>query len=75
MKDDILSTAATLFLNLGFKGVTMDDIAHEMGISKKTIYEHFDHKTELVQEVSMLYKAENRTNIPVLLNAFLRSIL
>jgi AcrR family transcriptional regulator len=52
MKDDILSTAANLFLNLGFKGVTMDDIAHEMGISKKTIYEHYDHKTELVQEVS-----------------------
>ncbi len=52
MKDDILKVATDLFLNLGFKSVTMDDLAHEMGISKKTIYEHYDHKTELVQEVS-----------------------
>lgn len=58
MKDDILSVATNLFLNLGFKSVTMDDLAHEMGISKKTIYEHYDHKTELVQEVSfhILYR-------------------
>ncbi len=52
MKEDILNIATNLFLNLGFKSVTMDDLAHEMGISKKTIYEHYDHKTELVQEVS-----------------------
>ncbi|MGB3774577.1 MAG: TetR/AcrR family transcriptional regulator, partial [Leeuwenhoekiella sp.] len=31
----------------------MDDIAQEMGISKKTIYGQFDHKTELVHEVSV----------------------
>ena len=38
-----------LFLNLGFKSVTMDDIANEMGISKKTIYQHFENKTKLVE--------------------------
>ena len=36
MKDKILQKAADMFLNLGFKSVTMDDIAREMGISKKT---------------------------------------
>lgn len=41
-----------MFLNLGFKSVTMDDIAHEMAISKKTIYAHFDTKTKLVQAVT-----------------------
>ena len=39
-----------MFLNLGFKSVTMDDLANEMGISKKTIYAHFENKTKLVEE-------------------------
>ncbi len=49
MKDKILQKAADMFLNLGFKSVTMDDIAREMGISKKTIYAHFSTKLKLVQ--------------------------
>ena len=52
MKEKIRNTATELFLNLGFKSVTMDDIAHEMGISKKTIYTHFNNKTALVSEVT-----------------------
>jgi len=50
MKEKILDKATDLFLNLGFKSVTMDDLAHEMGISKKTIYTHFSNKTKLVEE-------------------------
>ena len=53
MKDKILNKATNLFLNLGFKSVTMDDLAQEMGISKKTIYSHFENKSKLVEEVSM----------------------
>ena len=49
MKAKILEKATEMFLNLGFKSVTMDDLAHNMGISKKTIYAHFNNKTELVQ--------------------------
>ncbi len=49
MKENILHKATELFLNHGFKSVTMDDIANEMGISKKTIYAHFDNKTSLVE--------------------------
>ena len=52
MKDQILKTSAELFLNLGFKSVTMDDIAQKMGISKKTIYTHFSTKTKLVEATS-----------------------
>ena len=50
MKEKILEKATDMFLNLGFKSVTMDDLANEMGISKKTIYTHFENKTRLVQE-------------------------
>ena len=53
MKDKIIQKATELFINLGFKSVTMDDIANEMGISKKTIYTHFSNKTQLVKEVTL----------------------
>ena len=52
MKEKILHKASDMFLSLGFKSVTMDDIAHEMGISKKTIYTHFINKTALVEAVT-----------------------
>ncbi|MFK7872434.1 MAG: TetR/AcrR family transcriptional regulator [Oligoflexales bacterium] len=48
MKEKILQKAADMFLNLGFKSVTMDDIAKELGMSKKTIYAHFSTKLKLV---------------------------
>jgi len=38
-----------MFLTLGFKSVTMDDIAAELGISKKTIYQYYANKNELVE--------------------------
>lgn len=50
MKEDIISKAMDMFLTYGFKSVTMDDLAHEMGISKKTIYTHFNNKTQLVEQ-------------------------
>ena len=52
MKNKIISICEKLFLELGFKNVTMDDIANAMGISKKTIYTHFDNKTKLVEVVT-----------------------
>ncbi|PHS10581.1 MAG: TetR family transcriptional regulator [Kordia sp.] len=49
MKENILLKATDMFITLGFKSVTMDDLATEMGISKKTIYKHYKNKTELVE--------------------------
>ena len=60
MKEKILLKATDLFLNLGFKSVTMDDLATEMGMSKKTIYTHFPTKTKLVQASTLhLFKEIN----------------
>lgn len=53
MKDKILKNAANMFLTYGFKSVTMDDIANEIGVSKKTIYQHFATKTKLVKAATM----------------------
>jgi TetR/AcrR family transcriptional regulator, biofilm operon repressor len=50
MKDKIINKATELFFKLGFKSVTMDDIACEMCISKKTIYKFFANKEILIAE-------------------------
>ncbi|QEE48498.1 TetR/AcrR family transcriptional regulator [Flavobacterium alkalisoli] len=49
MRETILNKAMEMFLAYGFKSVTMDDIANELGISKKTIYQHFANKNDLVE--------------------------
>ncbi|QMU66773.1 MAG: TetR family transcriptional regulator [Flavobacteriaceae bacterium] len=50
MREEILHKAGEMFLNLGFKSVTMDDIAAELGVSKKTIYKYFENKLKLVED-------------------------
>lgn len=50
MKEQILHTATELFLNQGFKSITMDDIAKVMGMSKKTIYTHYSTKEAIVKD-------------------------
>jgi len=52
MKDKIIAKATDLFLRIGFKSITMDDIACEMCISKKTIYKFFANKELLIEETT-----------------------
>ncbi|MCU0377579.1 MAG: TetR/AcrR family transcriptional regulator [Bacteroidales bacterium] len=49
--DRIITGAAELFRVAGIKAVTMDDIAHTLGISKRTIYEKYGDKDELLLAV------------------------
>lgn len=57
MKNTILRRASEIFLKFGFKSVTMDDIANELAISKKTIYKYFKTKVGLVDEtISYLHE-------------------
>ena len=49
MKESIVNHAIPLFLQFGFKSVTVDDLALKMSISKKTIYTHFPTKEQLVE--------------------------
>jgi len=46
--ESIISTATQLFWWRGLRSVTMDEIAREAGVSKKTIYKHFKDKATLV---------------------------
>lgn len=54
----ILSASAELFRQYGFKTITMDDIARRSGISKKTLYQHFANKNEVVNESVTWYKCK-----------------
>jgi AcrR family transcriptional regulator len=45
----ILTVAVESFRQYGFKTITMDDIARRAGISKKTLYQHFTSKPDVVQ--------------------------
>jgi AcrR family transcriptional regulator len=58
MKDKIINKAKEMFLKLGFKSITMDDIACEMCISKKTIYKYFANKELLIEESTQLVHKE-----------------
>jgi len=50
IRDRIIEVSTELFLQSGCKSVTMDDVAKENGISKRTLYEHFSDKTTLLEE-------------------------
>src|SRR5262249_52535032 len=43
--------ARSHFFSHGFRSVTMDDLADELGISKKTLYAHFPGKIDLLEAV------------------------
>lgn len=53
----ILSAAVDMFRQYGFKTITMDDVARRAGISKKTLYQHFANKNEVVIESITWYKS------------------
>ncbi|HQH19038.1 MAG TPA: TetR/AcrR family transcriptional regulator [Bacteroidales bacterium] len=49
--DEIIVSISTLFMKYGIKSVSMDDVSRELGISKKTLYQYFKDKDELVTKV------------------------
>jgi predicted DNA-binding protein YlxM (UPF0122 family) len=51
VKERIQEKANELFLQYGIRSVSMDDIANALGMSKKTIYQYFADKDELVDAV------------------------
>lgn len=64
VKDKILKVARVEFARLGFKNVRTDELAHKIGISKRTLYENFQSKEQLFEEVIDL----DLNNIKVTIN-------
>jgi AcrR family transcriptional regulator len=49
--DNIITKSGELFLRYGLKSLTMDEIARQLGMSKKTIYQYVSNKSDLVHKV------------------------
>jgi AcrR family transcriptional regulator len=60
-RNEILIKAGELFMRYGIKSVSMDDLAREIGISKKTIYTYFKDKNVLVETIvaTKMYNIES----------------
>ncbi|MES2512993.1 MAG: TetR/AcrR family transcriptional regulator [Bacteroidota bacterium] len=50
-QEKILKVSLELFFKFGIKRVTMDDIAKELGMSKKTIYQYYKEKDDIVNQL------------------------
>ncbi len=59
-KELIVKEAGTLFMRYGIRSVSMDDIARQVSMSKKTLYLHFKDKDELVISVAKAKFEEDR---------------
>ncbi|UXX79519.1 TetR/AcrR family transcriptional regulator [Reichenbachiella carrageenanivorans] len=62
-KDKILEVAESLFNRYGVRSVSMDDIARELSISKKTIYQSYKDKDELVFTFAQAHINRNRCEV------------
>lgn len=58
MRNRILKAAMTEFLHKGVKSVKMDDIANTLAISKRTLYEIYSNKEELLLEAVRIHEQE-----------------
>ena len=54
-KLNIIKVVGQLYLRFGIKSVTMDDVANECGVSKKTLYQYFSDKEDLISQVIDYY--------------------
>ena len=68
-KQLIIKTAGEMFFRLGIRSVSIDDICHELGMSKKTFYVYFESKDELVAQMlhaNVEYIAQKMEDLMVL---------
>lgn len=63
IRERIIKGCDDLFLRYGLKSVTMDDIAAHVSVSKKTIYQHFSDKNELINLVAKTHMEQELKDI------------
>jgi AcrR family transcriptional regulator len=68
-KENIIEITTKLYLQKGVKAVTVADISKELSTSKRTIYNHFIDKTDLMQACIEQYLAAIRSNNDEIINS------
>lgn len=66
---DILNAAETLFFQQGFEHTSMDQVASLAGVSKRTVYNHFENKDVLFQAILVFMFEKVRKDNAVLFNS------
>ncbi|WP_062570639.1 TetR/AcrR family transcriptional regulator [Pseudoalteromonas arabiensis] len=66
---DILNAAETLFFQQGFEHTSMDQVASVAGVSKRTVYNHFENKDVLFQAILVFMFEKVRKDNAVLFNS------
>ena len=74
VKQKIINKSDNLFRTYGLRGVTMDNISNELGMSKKTIYKYFQDKERIATESINFYFSGIITEISRLKNTCKNSI-
>ncbi len=60
IKEQITATAKELFLQYGIRSVSVDDICKELRMSKKTFYQYFGQKEELINHLLEKHRSSAR---------------
>ena len=63
IKQRIIEGAGELFFSRGIRRVTMDELARELGMSKRTIYENFNDKTEVLEATQTYFQRVHEKHI------------
>jgi len=71
----IIAVARQYFFAHGFRGVTMDDLAGELGMSKKTLYAFFPTKTDLLRAVLLDKFRRVEADLQLIVTAFPNDML
>lgn len=63
VQQEILNGSHELFFRYGLKSVTMDDIARHLGMSKKTIYQYFQDKNQIILSLMKSHLERNKSDL------------
>jgi len=63
VKDNIIQTAMKKMKQVGIRSVSIDDVCHELGMSKKTFYVYFSTKDDLVEAILLTLEHDVNANI------------
>lgn len=63
VRDKIIEVSHDLYTRFGIRSITMDDVAKQLSISKKTIYQYFKDKNDLVVSVSKVHLDQDKQEI------------
>ncbi len=73
-EQQLIEQVMRLFMRYGIKSLTMDDIARQLGVSKKTIYKYVSDKNDLVRRAVETQSIEERASIQKICDSGLNAI-